>query len=111
MRRDDIAPVAWLMGASALIGAACYFAAPAKADDDAMVRQYADLNATRVCQVLDEFPNNVGVLGLGEAIADETNFTDFQVGRVIADAVLTNCPRHTGLVLRFAAQHTGLVRL
>lgn len=89
--------------ASALVGVAIGCASPASADDDS-VRDYINLNSQRICQVLNEFPNEAGVLGLGETITEE-GFTAFDAGRIIGDAVLTDCPQHSGLVLRFAAKY------
>lgn len=92
------------VGIVALLGGAVYWASPSSADEDTRVRDYTGLNSQRICQVLDEFPTEVGVLGLGEAIVEE-GFTAFEAGRIIGDSVLTDCPQHSRLVLRFAAKY------
>ena len=91
----------WLAGV--LAGAAICCAAPANADD-ARVRDYIIVNSGRICQVLKEFPNDEGILGLGEAITDE-GFTAFEAGRIIGDSVLMSCPQYSGLILRFTAKY------
>lgn len=81
--------------AAAVTGAAVFLAAPASAD---VVDDYATQTAAAICQVLDEWPTVIGVMGLGEAITEQSDLTPMQAGEAIGIAVARVCPRHTGLM-------------
>lgn len=109
MRREDVGPVAWLMAASALMGAAVYFASPAKADTSVAVDTYAVVSAPAICEVLNEYPTTIGLLGVGSAIEEQGGFTATEAGEVIGIAVANMCPRHAPLLHSFTARYAGEV--
>lgn len=100
MNRKDIPAVALLMGTTAMLGAAVYFSAPAHADVDQAVINYAARYAPAVCSTLDDYPTFNGIVGIGQAIVED-GFTYRDAGQVIALSVATECPRHAALLKRF----------
>lgn len=104
-RRMDAFAVALLMVVSAMLGCLALLAAnPAKADiNDPDVIAYTALFGGVVCDVLDAHPSIPGVLGVAHGIQEDSGFTAFQAGEVIGLAVVEICPRHVGLIQRFAA--------
>ena len=111
MRRQDAAAVALLMGASMFLGAAVYYASPARADEDDLspaVVAYTAGHSVAVCTTLSEFPSAVGIYGIAEAIADD-GFTRFEAGEIIALSVAEVCPRYSRLLSSFA--HKALTAL
>ena len=106
MKRSDRGPVALLMAASAFLGAAMYFSAPAKADDDSVVYAYAATFGGIVCSTLDDYPTFDGILGIGQAMIED-GLTGYQAGQVIATSAIEICPRHIALVRSFADSYSG----
>ncbi len=84
------------MGCIALI-----LATPAKADTDPVVVAYAAHYGGAVCSVLDEFPSENGILGIGLPIMED-GLTGYQAGQVIYLSVSDICPRHMRLIMGFA---------
>lgn len=106
MKRSDRGPVALLMAASAFLGAAMYFSAPAKADDDSVVYAYAATFGGIVCSTLDDYPTFDGIIGIGQAMIED-GLTGYQAGQVIATSAIEICPRHIALVRSFAESYAG----
>jgi hypothetical protein len=106
MKRSDRGPVALLMAASALLGAAMYFSAPANADDDSVVYAYAATFGGIVCSTLDQYPTFDGIIGIGQAMIED-GLTGYQAGQVIATSAIEICPRHIALVRNFANSYSG----
>lgn len=86
---------------SLLTAAAMLWASPAHADPDRATLAYADVFADAVCQTLDDYPTQVGVQGVMDAIHDD-GLTWRQSGYVIVLAVTQVCPRHTALLESYA---------
>ena len=99
----DRAAVGMLLGCSALIGAAVYFASPAKAEPDRVSIAYASTFADAVCTTLDEYPNRYGVIGVSEAIRDD-GLSMEQAGWVIILSVNEVCPRHVHVLADFSGR-------
>lgn len=90
----------------AFLAAGVFFAAPSKAAPDNASVAYAAAYGSIVCQVLDEYPTESGIFGIGEAIVED-GLSYEQAGYVIALSVGEICPRHTALILSFARNHSG----
>jgi hypothetical protein len=73
----------------------------AKADVDNVVVAYSAHYGGAVCSVLDEFPSENGILGIGKSIIED-GLTGYQAGQVIYLSVSDICPRHMGLLRAFA---------
>lgn len=100
MSRGDRSAVALLMGCSALIGAAVYFASPARADGvlDATEADYATTYGSAViCPIID-YHGADGVLGaLREIVAD--GFAMDGAVDVVNASVWAYCPRNWPLLV------------
>ena len=97
-----------VMTGSVFVAGFVALAAPARADiDDPAVTAYAAHYGGAVCQTLDEYPTDAGILGVGQGIM-EHGFTAFQAGEVIYLSVDDICPRHMALVRSFAKQGTAV---
>ena len=81
--------------AAALVAVSGLFMAPAA---------QADPYDQAVCAVLDDYPNNTGILGIGLALEDE-GYTGYQAGQIIGQAVINVCPEYIPLMLRFADRY------
>jgi hypothetical protein len=91
VKRADRGPVALLMATSALLGAAMYFASPARADGvlDADEEAYIQLYGEHaICSTVSEFPSPSGVLGVMEAIVEDGYPLDSAVDIVNASVYL-----------------------
>lgn len=97
MTRRDAVAVGWLLGASALIGAAIYYASPAKADQQD-VEAYAAINGPAICSTLDSYPSLSGLHGVTNFVIGDGPFTDFEAGEVIGSAIFGFCPNHIALL-------------
>jgi hypothetical protein len=100
MRREDRGAVAWLMAGSALLGAAVYFASPAKADgtlDSGEAAFVAKYGSSAVCATLDDYPSPAGVVGVAEGVVWAGWDADSAVDIVNA-SVATYCPRYWPLL-------------
>jgi hypothetical protein len=99
MARGDRSAVALLMATSAFLGAAMYFASPARADgyldDDEMV--YAEMYGPAVCSTLDDYRSLAGVMGIASAITDDGFAQDSAID-VINASVQGYCPEHWSLL-------------
>jgi len=100
MTREKIAAIAWLMLASLLIGASIGTAARAGAEPDRDILHYVADTATAVCDTLDDYPSQGGLTGIATAIMEDTGFSPYDTGRIIALAVTVECPRHIPLLQR-----------
>lgn len=100
MARGDRSALAWLMACSALLGAAVYFASPARADgtldedEAAYVSLYGD---GAICETLDDYPSAAGVVGIVSAITEDGYTADSAVD-VVNASVWAFCPRHWPLL-------------
>jgi len=83
------------------ITAATIAAVPAKADTGDAVYAYTATFGSIVCQTLDTYPTFSGIIGIGEAIAAD-GLTMHQAGQVLVMSATEICPRHLGLLRRFA---------
>lgn len=99
MRRQDRGPVALLMGCSAMLGAAVYFASPARADGMLSTDEqvYVEMYGGAVCSTLDEYPSYGGVLGVAEAITEDGFALDDAVD-IVNSSVSTYCDEHWPLL-------------
>lgn len=97
----DRAAVGMLLGCSALIGAAVYYASPAKADPDPVSIAYASAYAPAVCSTLDTYPSRNGILGIATAIRKQ-GLTFEQASWVIILSVDEVCPEHMPLLEQFS---------
>ena len=83
------------------ITAATIAAVPAKADTDNAVYAYTATFGAIVCQTLDTYPTFSGLIGIGEAIAAD-GLSMRQAGQVLMMSAVEICPRHLGLLRRYA---------
>ena len=100
MKRSDIAPVGLLMATTALLGAALYYSAPARADghlDRSEVDYVLTYGAGAVCPVIDEYHNAAGVAGVMRAIEQDGFSADSAVD-IINTSVAEYCPRNWPLL-------------
>lgn len=92
--------------AGSFLTAGVVFAAPAKADADAVSVAYAARYGEAVCATLDDYPSFDGIVGIGQAVMED-GLTARQAGQVIGLSVAEICPRHGGLLLAFADAVNG----
>lgn len=85
------------------------YAPKAKAEPDSVVVAYAATYGGAVCSTLDDYPSFSGIIGIGQAIADD-GLSFYQAGEVIALSVLDICPRHTALMDRFSEAYGHTAR-
>jgi hypothetical protein len=98
----DALGVALLLAFCAALGCiAVILAHPAKADTDPVVVAYSAHYGGAVCSVLDEYPSENGILGIGASIIED-GLSAYQAGQVIYLSVSDICPRHMGLLRAFA---------
>lgn len=99
MNRADRGPVALLLGCSALLGAALYYASPAKADGMLSTDEqvYVQMYGNAVCLTLNEYPSYSGVLGIAEVIISDGFAPDDAVD-IVNSAVSTYCDQHWPLL-------------
>lgn len=64
---------------------------------------YTVLAATAVCSTLDDHPTVPGVTGVITGVMDDSGFTAYDSGEVVARAVIGWCPRHVPLLQRFVS--------
>ena len=93
-----------LLTGSFFTAGAVLLAGPAKADPDNASIAYASVYGAIVCQVLDEYPSESGIFGVGQAIVED-GLTYEQAGYVVALSVGEICPRHTALISQFARDY------
>jgi len=101
MARGDRAAVAWLMAASAMLGAATYFASPARADgtvdeDEAVFVEVYGQGA--ICTTLDDYPTAAGVVGISNAIVEQGYTRDSSVD-ILNASVMLYCDQHWPLLV------------
>lgn len=100
MSRGDRSAVALLMAASALLGAATYFASPARADGtiDADEQAYVEMyGETAICPTIAEYPSVGGVMGIAEAITEDGYSPDSSVD-IINASVSAYCDEYWPLL-------------
>ncbi len=79
------------------------------------VENYAADAGTVVCDVLDDYPTVAGVSGVVAGVMNDSGFTAYDSGAVVAEAVMLFCPYHVPLLRRYVAVYgdqpatTGLV--
>lgn len=96
-----------VISAAALAMAAFITAPTASADEPSTaVVAYVAYFGGIVCDVLDDYPTPAGIIGIAQAVQDD-GFTSYEAGQVIGLSVAEICPRHTGLMLRFANAYGG----
>ena len=97
-----------IIPAAALTVAAAVTLAPTAAADEpsTVVVAYAATFGGIVCDVLDDYPTPSGVLGVAQAIQSD-GLSSYEAGQVIGMSVSEICPRHMGLILRFADAYGG----
>jgi hypothetical protein len=69
---------------------------------------YGTNHAADVCSTLTRYPSLDGVMGVAEAITQESGLTAYQAGEAIGEAVYTSCPQFVPLIQAFAHQGTTL---
>lgn len=89
-RQRPWAPVAWLLLAACILGAALYYATPAHADPRP--------TPAAICHAVDQWPTIGGILGITIDLADATGATDEQAGRYVATSILGTCPEYSSLL-------------
>lgn len=71
------------------------------------VVNYAAAVAPLVCRTLDEDPTVVGVAGLVQVVVAKSGLTLYQAGEIVALSVISECPWHTALLNRIAANYAS----
>lgn len=61
---------------------------------------------SQVCASLDIEPTEQGVAQLGYNLMT-IGLTQEQAGKAVANQVIDSCPRHLGLIRRYAKEHDG----
>ena len=101
MARGDRSAVALLMACSAFLGAALYFASPARADGylDEDEQVFVELyGADAVCTTITEYRSLAGITGIAEVIVEE-GFTPDGAVDIINASVEVFCPQHWPLLV------------
>lgn len=100
MARGDRAAIGWLLGCSALIGAAVYYAAPAAADGylDADEESYVRSWSGHICQAITYEPTLGGLVSVAQVIYSDGYRPDDAVD-IINASVATECPQHWPLLV------------
>lgn len=84
-----------------LLAASMTIVAPvAKADT---ATNYGLENEVRICRVFAQFPNAQGVIGIAQAIIEETGFSPTQAGEAIAAGIIDYCPSYYDDLMRIIA--------
>jgi hypothetical protein len=91
---------AWWAAAGALLLNPLVFASPAHADT---ATNYGLENEYRICKVFSQYPNAQGVIGIAQAIIEETGFTPQQAGEAIAAGIIDYCPGYYDDLMRIVA--------
>jgi len=109
--REKFVPCAWLVGVFMFPATAVMIQAGAAHADP--VDSYTITAGPTVCEVLDEYPSLAGVTGVVQGVINDSGFTPYQAGTVVAEAVIIYCPQHLPLLHRYVAVYgdntTGLV--
>ena len=66
----------------------------------------ADPYDQAVCAVLDDYPNNTGVMGVALALKDE-GYTGYEAGEIIGQAIINVCPEYIPLMMAFAERYAS----
>lgn len=88
---------------------------PVVGDDEVGVGEervidYAVTAAGAVCTIIGRYPNLHGVVGVMQGLAEDSGFSDEQVGEVVTLSVLAECPEHVGLLQRVPAGHRANIQ-
>lgn len=90
--------VAGFLTGAAVTVATIVVAAPAHADDRAWVSEYGPA----VCDIISSHPTMSGLMVALEDVA-ASGYTAEQSGELVAESVLTVCPRYVPLLRQFVA--------
>ena len=103
----DALAVALLLAVVAALGCAVVMLSTgtAKADDSDVLAFAAEFGPG-VCLTLDEVPTFGGVIGVSTAIVNRGQLSYRDAGAAIYSSVSEICPRHMGLIMRFAGANT-----
>lgn len=103
----DALAVALLLAVVAALGCAVVMLSTgtAKADNSDALAFAAEFGPG-VCLTLDEFPTFGGVIGVSTAIVNRGQLSYRDAGAAIYSSVSEICPRHMGLIMRFAGANT-----
>ncbi len=87
--------------AATLAVTALVSAAPASADGqlNSVETAYVNTYGQAICEVLDQYPSEEGVKGLGDVIMGEDGFAPDSAADIVNASVLAFCPRHWGLLV------------
>lgn len=102
MIRDRLLPVAWLLAACTLIGAAAGARAHAEPAE-----WYAATNGVSVCVALDSKPTFAGLEQVMSDIEKTTRLSDYEIGTAVAESVVHICPHHRPLLKRYVDTYRG----
>jgi len=109
--REKLVPCVWLVGTLTIPATAVMVQAGAA--HATPVDTYTITAGPTVCEVLDEYPSLAGVSGVVQGVINDSGFTPYQAGTVVAEAVIIFCPAHLPLLHRYVAVYgdntTGLV--
>jgi hypothetical protein len=83
-------------------------APPAHADP---VSNYAAIVAPAVCTTLDTYPTVAGVTGVLAGVVEDSGFSYYDAGQIVATAVIDECPRHLPLLQKFIAVYAPKSRV
>ncbi|WP_459988525.1 DUF732 domain-containing protein [Mycobacterium avium] len=91
-----------IFAAFSIVGAAAYFIVPADATpfDDASI-SYTETHGRDVCAALDDSPTETRIMSVMNAVQAD-GYTLQQAANVVVLSVDSFCPRHQGLIDRFA---------
>ena len=100
IRRTTVKAFALGIITGAFITAGTVAAIPARADTDSVVFAYVATFGGIVCSTLDQYATFDGIIGIGQALAED-GLTGHQAGQVVAVSAIEICPRHLALVRAF----------
>lgn len=108
--REKFVPWAWLVGTLTIPATAILIQAGAA--HATPVDTYTITAGPIVCEVLDEYPSLSGVTRVVQGVINDSGFTTFDAGTVVAESVVIYCPKFIPLLQRYAAvygdNNTGL---
>lgn len=110
MARGDRSAVALLMATSALLGAAFYFASPARADGtlDEFEQDYVtSFGAGAVCPVIRRHATPAGVIGVVTGIVNHTGWDEGSAVDVVNASVWLYCPDQWPLIVAIGKAARG----
>jgi hypothetical protein len=109
--REQLIPISLLVGTLAIPATAVLIQAGAA--QATPVDTYTITAGPTICEVLDEYPSLAGVTGVVQGVVNDSGFTPYDAGTVVAESVIIFCPTHLPLLHRYVAVYgdntTGLV--